>query len=461
MKHADKNYFFILLLAGCFLAPSGSLFAQSRYLKQAAQKALETAGSTKALTAEQFFLKENQLLAFQQVRRALVRMPGILQDKEFKPQLDLLKQLGIYIPEGADEKTVFDILSQNIAPLSQQTQQLVFPLSFPARSAKKQFLFLRDNEQHINRFQEAFLNGQKHLSWQTPGRQSVSMGPTKFPVNPQHPLYACGVTAKEISQGKYSSLSQVFDKIFNTNLTTQQKLALSRHVAKTAELAGPDLTLLYINMLHEIPAVKMDGWVPPAMGKELLTYLRHKEALLIEPLKEGKTWSEEQANLFLDLASLLPAEESGAVLGALTYLDPSTAQWLLLNPNETVRRSAIEEKLKQARSAGLRFPKAPLSAQANRQVIQAHLELLRHWDTAYTDILNNIKQRIGAIEFLQQQEKNKPNTVMNTPLALSKKLYVKAYYMRLKKLHNVVWNHLENIEAELNSLEALSPKIAN
>lgn len=457
MKYAAKNYFFISLLAGCFLAPSAVLHAQGKYLKQAAQKAAAKAAAGELSSTQQLFLKENQLLALQQVRRELIRTPGIMQDKAFTTQLDLLKQMGIKVPPNADEKTLFNILSNHITPLSQQTQRLVFPLSFPLQPSETKPILLRDNT-HIERFQESFLNGHKQFSWQNPNHQLIYMGPTNFPKNPQHPLYACGELAQRISKGKYASLSQVFDKIFNSNLTAPQKLALARHLAKTAELAGPDLTLLYINMIKEMPAAKMEGWVPAPLGKELLTYLRHKEALLIERLKNGKTWTENETNLFLDLASFLPAEESRLMLGALTHLDLSSAQQLLLNPQNAALKKATQTRIAQAQTGG-KIANSLLKDHADAHVMQAHIQLLRSWDTAYTDILNNIKQRIGAIEFLQQQETNTPSAVTNTELAFAQKLYVQAYYTRLKKLQGLVWKHLENIEAELNSLQTLSPKI--
>lgn len=457
MRHLITSSFLLWLGAGLCLLPASNAQAQSRYLKQAAKNAAKTASAETPAKIESA-IKEIQLQALQQMRREVVRSPNILQEQNFKIQLELLKKMGIAVPPNANAQTLFAILGAKIEPLAQELNQAVFPLAFPAQSPEKNRPLVKEYSR-IDAFKEALKVGQNRFSWQSTANQSVYMGPAKFPKHPLHPLYDCKNLAKTITQNKYASLSQIFDIIFTSHLTEQQKIALAGHLSQTAELAGPELTLQYINLFKTIPAVKMEGWVPKPLGQELCTYARHKQALLIEKLKQGSSWTEPETNLFLDLAALLPAKQSRRVLGALTYLEPSAAQWLLLHPQTNAFTKSIELQIQEARKQGVPTPKLFLKETLPQQLLEERIKVLRQWSIDYTVIADNVRERIESIEFALQHIKTAPQDKVNEPLSLAQQLYVQAYLTRLKKLYTNVFNHHEAIEAELLSLQELTPKV--
>lgn len=461
MKYTAKHYFFILALACVLFLNSPFLHAHGRYLRNAAKKAAKNAQpGTPALRLKsaQRAAIENQSAALQQVRRELIRLPNLLHNKDFQPQLDLLKQMNVTSADNPDAQTLFNQISQAQESLAPYIVNQPFPLRFSIPAAQSESPYLRSCTVW-DAYRQARLNKQDRFSWKTADNQhTISMGPASFPSNPQHPLYPCGQLAQELMKKRHAALSDVFDAIFiSHHLTSSQKLALARHISQTAELAGPDITLFYMSAYKKIPAVKMKGWKPDPMGKELLTYIRHKEAHLIEQLNTGSSWTENETNLFLDLAALLPQEEGRTLLGALTYLGPAAAQYLLLNPNPYLRKT-MQTKIKLVREKGIPAWGTMSPEETPSKIVRAHIKFLRKLIAEHNLRLEKIRSRLENFEFAQNQLA-KTTYAHPTLDNISQELYTRAYYMRLKNLFNKVDNYLDDIEAELNSLESFFPQL--
>ena len=451
-----------MAILGLLSAAAPQLQAQGRYLRKAAKKAAASvqpapSAARKSLTAAQRAEFDSQALALQQLRREIIRMPYLLGEEDFQTQLDLLKQMGITPAPGADARTLFDQITQAQQNLAPYTSLQSFPLKFPANIPQAPLSFR--NQTALAAFKQTREQGKKIFSWQAPGNpRIIYMGPAKLPSDPQHPLYACRQLANQLTKKYHSSLSAVFEIIFTSRLTPRQKLELARHLSQTAEVTGPDLVLFYMDTFKQIPAVKAQGLVLPEMGKPLLTYIRHKEAQLIETLQTAPGWTEQQANLFLDLAALLPRPESNLLLGALTYLGPAPAQWLLLHEQPSPMRQKLEEQIKQARAQGVTAKKTPFNQPVFVQVLQARIQFLNKLSIKYIVLLENLKNRMDGLSFAQKET---AQTARQVPTLnnLSQALYVQAYKMRLNALYNKVHNHVEDLEAQVRSLQTLCPQI--
>lgn len=445
-----RIYYFIpcLIWAGvCFSFPYAA-HAQGNYLKNAAGRAANSAKKT--LSAAELSLKQSQLEALVQVRRELARTPSVIHHTDFKIQAELLKQLDIRLSYPYQAPELFAALSQKIDVLMQQTGIAVFPIALNETPR------LRPTTKALSRwaaFEQAKRNKTPRFQWKTPSGETVYMGPAAFPKQESHPLYPCREWAVQATQGQYRSLSQIFERIFTSRLNAEQKLALARHLSQTAEAAGSDLTLRYINFFRQIPAVKAPGWLPPLIGKALATYVQHKENVLIEKLKQGQRWTVKDTNLLLDLAALLPQAQSRRLLAALTYLEPAASQWLLLFPQASPLTRSIEMQLQTAKTQGVISPKKTLQQALPSALAQKRLAYLYEQSTSYTELLSHLKDRIQSIELALKRTQKASSAQLNTPQAVAQRLYVEAYKNRLKNLQNKVWNRLEEIEAELNSLQ--------
>lgn len=135
MKYFGKIIFALLLLSGALGFGAPSLHAHGRYLRQAAKKAAQNPKqAAPRLKAAQRAAVESQSAALQQVRRELIRIPGILQNKDFKTQLDLLEQMGIPPTPTQDARALFNQISQVQKELSPYTYNQPFPLKFSTPS---------------------------------------------------------------------------------------------------------------------------------------------------------------------------------------------------------------------------------------------------------------------------------------------------------------------------------------
>lgn len=458
MKYFGKLLFVVLLLSGALGFGVPSLHAHGRYLRQAAKKAAQNPKqAVPRLKAAQRAAVESQSAALQQVRRELIRIPSILQNKDFKTQLDLLEQMGIQPAPTQDARALFNQISQVQEELSPYTYNQPFPLKFSTPSIPTNGTQARSRAAW-DAYVQSLKENKNYFSWQSPSTlQTVYVGPAHFPANPKHPLYPCGQIVPKLVKERHDSLSEIFDIIFNSSLTQEQKLALARHISQTTEVIGADVILRYFFVHKQIPAVKLEGWTPSPLGTTLLNYLRHKEIALIERLKQGAPWTDKEANLFLDLASILPEEESHTMLAALTYLGPSSAQHLLLYP-QTPQLKQMQAQINHARQKGITAAERGLKKEASSQAVKAYIKLLRKRIAKHFVHMRKLEERIASFEFAQQQM---AKTAHITPTLnnVSEALYAQAYYMRIKNLYNKLNTYMEDLEEELHSLQAFFPEI--
>ncbi len=448
MKKNVCYFIACLIVPGIWLWGAPSAAAQGHCLKNAANQAAHKAKGV--LSPAQKAVKQSQLEALQQVRRELARTPGILFTQDFKPQLEILKQMEVYSAQPAKPQELFAALNQKIDLLIQESGLNVFPISLHKTPN------LAPQPKALSRweaFEKAVKTRTPRFEWKTAYGQTVYMGPAAFPKKETHRLYPCREAAIQITRLQYHSLSQIFERIFSSRLTGEQKLALARHLSQTAEAAGTDLTLRYINFFRQIPAVKMQGWLPPANGEALEIYARHKISRLVEKLKQEQKLSEREINLLLDLTALLPVQESRRLLASLSYLEPIASQWLMLASPQSALNKSIETQLQTAKERGIRSPKQPLKETLPQNIALKRAAFLYRQSASYTELLSHIKSRVQSIEYALKQTSKASLEQLNTPQALAQRLYVEAYKTRLKNLQNKVWNRLEEIETELNSLE--------
>lgn len=481
------SFFTALLCISLFSIPSyaqktpkqwGNLFKKtSAELKGSST----SAGSClKPLSLEESVALENRLLALSELSRTLRRNPNLPNESHFAQYAQTLTLIGETLPPApppnasAAEKQRY--ATQVHQYLNRRLQEEEAHLTLHMRpqdgfvsslTANKINWLKRRHERTLANaqqtkkwefIQEASQNRKDTFSWGEKDWDEVTIGPAQMPQDEKDPLFSARETLHKLAANPPQNFIAAMDFITYSPLTPYQKQKMWLHFAHINDVIGYQLAYGYMGVFHKIPALKAPGILKQEESPSLTQYARDTQLVLIEKLKKGEKWSEQQANAFFDLGVFLKQDNRKDILAALTYLEPNAAFYLLAHPMENAITHQLRAEIKAARekatvSAGI-IQKAPLQTKTGVFSSQRRLFALSSYYETLQNRLSHIEKRFITRKYQLQQIKRQPLPQDPTSRMdkLSYQLYCQLDLQHLQELKDKLDARSKQIQTEILGL---------
>lgn len=402
-------------------------------LLKAASTAPKTIVKGGVLSAAQLHALESQFQSVEEARRALARNPGWAVSAQFIQPANELRQLGLALPPAPDvnaatvEKEVFrrqvaKMLYEEGVALGQLIGQKPRPQDTPDRltwNFQKMFLA---SARHHDAMDVLLTSDKPTLVWGTPNWDQVRVVPLEFPHASEEKLDDYDELVGALAGNEDRNLSDTLDTLLNDMaLSSADKQMLMGAIAEASELLSYDFVRLYMQIFNQIPVVRTpDGFRLP-QGQALQRYATAIQKMLIEKLRDGGVWTPRDLNRFADVSVFLPPARANAVIGAVTYLEPKAALWLLTNPVTDPLSKKLIAQTQQLRAQqkerwpdGTIFPKETAHHQFSRLRYERQKSL-----RAYIDVLTvrmeKAMERLEATARAQQIMASRTKNTTATP----------------------------------------------
>lgn len=423
-------------------------------LLKAASTAPKTVVKNGVLSAAQLHALQSQFQAVEEARRALVRSPGWAVSAQFIRPANQLRRLGLALPPAppvnaaAVEKEVFrrqvaQMLYEEGVALGQLIGQKPRPQDAPDRlgwNFQKMFLA---SARHHDAMDVLLASDRPSLVWGTPNWDEVRVAPMEFPNASEEQLDDYDELIGALAGNEDRNLSDTLNTILNdTALSSADKQLLMGAIAEASELLSYDFVRLYMQIFNQIPVVHTpDGFQLP-QGRALGRYAVAVQKMLIEKLRDEGVWTEQDFNRFADVSVFLPPDRAHAVLGAVTYLEPKAALWLLDNPLTDPLSKKLIDQTRQLRARqkerwpdGTILPKETAHHQFNRLRYERQ-KALRAYIGVLTARMEKAMERLEAAARAQQimaaQAKNTAATPEERHERLAANIFISARIARIK-----------------------------
>lgn len=487
-----KKYFLPLLLTSTLSFP---VYAQKtpagwqNLFKQSAKKSTPIYNPARLLPAPlnstESFILESRLLALSTISRALRKNPNLPNSPVFAQYAQTLTLMGEKLPPvppanapASKKRQYAEQVRQVINQSLQQGQKKATHLTTKenqsykelssahinwARRRSEMTLANAKNNEKWHKFEQALAAKKQTFSWGEKNWDEVRIGPAAMPQDPNDPLFGSANTLYHLAKEPPKEFFLAMDFIsYSKALTPYQKQAIWQHLGQLNDVIGYPMVYVYMSLFHKVPAISAPGLMEKEVSPSLQQYARDTQLVLIEKLKKGQQWNEQQANTFFDLSVFLPGHNGKDVIAALTYLEPDAALYLLAHPQETAATRQIRQQVLSARAKaqikdGLLI-KQPLDKPLGVYNSFRRLRAL----AAYSDVLSmrleKINKRIAMrktqIKNAQQIQKQEgaSNPFNTQQLKLSYQLYCQMDLLHLQQLHDKLFDRIKYVQQELMGL---------
>lgn len=485
MKHI--TYITPLLCAGLLASPVCAQKNPKQWaslLKSGAEKTAPISNPArllpKPMSFEQSLALENRLLALSALSRTLRRNPHLPNEAAFSQYAQTLTLIGEGLPAApaaqatAQEKQQYatqvrqyinrrlkeeeELLALHLRPKDNFTKALSSPRIHWARARHERTLA---NAQDIKKWDvqlEAIKGNQEKFSWGEKGWDEVTLGPARMPKGPQDPLFSARNTIYKLAQKPPQDFISAMDFITYSPLNPYQKQTLWQHLAQLNDTVGYPFIFGYMMVYHKLPALKAPGLLEEEVSPSLQAYARDTQLVLIEKLKKGESWTEDQANAFFDVSVFLPQTNKRDILAALTYLEPDAALYLLAHPGEQPVTQKLRAEVQTARAKAT-WGNDPLSKarlQTKTGVFNSHRRLTAL--ASYGELLNKraekITQRMVTRKYQIQQIQRQPlpQDPVKRMEKLSYQLYCQLDLQHLQEVYNKINARMKQVQTEVIGL---------
>ena len=331
--------FLCLLSAGVAGAQTGNKISQLLKTSFTAPKIVETLPPT-----AQFKALSSTFKSLEETRRALVQSPTWGLSSEFASIAKRLQEMGLPLPKQpgknatAAERALY-LKEVNRVLLAESSTLGLITNQKPRPAASEKALRYdpkKATQAQTEEFESLFQQlsqGEETFSVGTPNWNEIQIFPNPAFTNPSSAAYVNQETFARFSETAKVSLPRLYDAILNeTMLSSYQKQALICAIDEAASRLSPLFVRMYIFGLNKIPSVQYVNAVPPAAGNALKKYAVAAQINLLKRLEKNGQWTEAELDNFAEVSVFLEPARAKAVLGAVTFLEPKAAQWLLTHP---------------------------------------------------------------------------------------------------------------------------------
>ncbi len=436
-------------------------------LLKASLTANKSLGTATALSPAQLHMLDSQFSALEETRRALLQNPGWAVSANFAQTAQYLKDLGLPLPpqpaptSSSEEKTRY--LQQLNALLYQESNALAplvnhrpRPLTPPNRFEWMPDKLLKNQALSQEKWEQILKIGSPAFSFGTPNWDEVHISPAEEFSNPQSSLYADPDILRSIITNTRIPTQDMYDLILTEkSFSPQTRQALICAIEEAASVLTHNFTRIYMYAFGSIPSVRYISGSVPQRNAALATYAKTVQNRLINKLEEKGRWSERDFDLFAQVSVFLEPQRARAVLGAVTYLEPQAARWLLNHSLTDKFSQRILSKLQETRDQqstiwpdGNLTPKQPIHLPFKRLEYE-RIQSLK----SYNIVLAKRLQALMNLEYGVRKAKEILKASASNPgepaERLSAEIYVKAREARLQKLINETRAQVVNIESEI------------
>lgn len=479
-------YFVPVLCAGVLTTPVyaqktpkqlGNILKKSTGELQSASNPLRL---SEPLSFEESVALENRLVALTALSRTLRRNPHLPNSPQFNEYAQTLTLIGETLPTppapnaSQQQKQLYanqvrqyinrrlkeeeEKLSSHLRTQDKFVSSLTSGQTNWLKRRHEQTLANAQNTQKWTFIQNAAQNNQEQISWGEKGWDEITLGPARLPTDPQDPLFSAKNTIYKLVHNPPQNFIAAMDVISYSPLTPYQKQVLWQHFAKLNDVLNYQLIYGYMKVFNKLPALKAPGLLETAYSHSMQQYARDTQLVLIEKLKKGEKWTEQQANAFFDLSVFLPENNGKDVISALTYLEPNAAFYLLAHPQENPLthqlRAEIQAARKTATASDEILPKAPLKTKTGVWSSQRRLFALSNYYEVLQRRFSDIEKRLLIRKYQLQQASRQtipanPTTRMEK---LSYQLYCQLELRHLQELQGKIDSRIKQINTELLGL---------
>ena len=473
-----NSLFKICIFSSClFAAASAAAQVPVKNLPQLA-KASFTASKIiqgPVLSASQRKLLQVNFNALEEARRALYQNSGWVLSSNFQKTAKQLGQLGLSMPPApkptasAQEKENY---RKEIATiLYRESSALGKILDIKPRPQTPQDALSWNREQFfrsqaLSRHAWAKVLQQKSpvLKWGTPNWDEVRVLPLPLSENPKSALYIPSETLQKMTEKAEQSLSELYDSILQEKtLSFFQKQTLITAINDANSLLTYDFVRLYMCTFGQIPVVVYDaGLRTPKPQDSLHRYAVELQQRLIDKLEQSGAWTPEDFELFVQSSVYLPPQQAQAVLGAVTYLEPRAASWLLTHPVDDPTSQKLIAKINWLRSQkdliwpdGKILPKMHLGKHFDQLKYERARALHAQWTVLYNrlkKLLDKQEQIVEAAKRLKEAPAAPNSSPEQVVLDASSRIRVYAQKARLQRVIDETQNTMQQIRQELSDL---------
>lgn len=469
--------FFTLLLAVCFVGVT-PLQAQKGILKSFT--AAKIVHPTKILSESEFHLLSSNLYAIDQTRKALIKNPNWAFTPEFNASRGHLKALGLPLPQvpaahaTTAERTRF--LQQTVRTLEQERKALGQLLDKKTSSTApvnrvtwdRQMAALARATNASDQY-DVLDSETPELHWGTPGLDEVWVIPMP---EPDHVgLTSAALNGREVIErivdSKADTLPQLLDNILHDpDISPATKTEMMMTVANAAQGLSFYFVQEYMGTFREIPQLLLDPeGTPFQAAPAALNYAERVQIALVKKLQQKGLWAEEDFEHFADVSAFFPTDRANLILGAVTYLDPSAALYLLEHPQDVAGVKKIAQAVQAARAEkdalwpnGNMTYKIPFDL-ATKQFKKNRLAVLDAQHEKLEDLLGKLMKRedfldLRAPNLLKQaQAKAAPADTEHQLWQAATQASFAAQRERLNRLKTQVLDRLGEVEEEIDLLK--------
>ena len=177
-------------------------------------------------------------------------------------------------------------------------------------------------------------------------------------------------------------------------------------------------------------------------------------------MEANNGWTDQEFEMFAEASVCLPADKAKAVLGAVTYLEPTAALWLLEHPldNAVSRRiSARTQAIRQQKD--VLWPNGNIQSKAMTHINFKRLQLERLQDLqAFVDILSERLNKLMNIDYNTRHaerilsSRKEGASAEEQSERLAGNIMVSARNARVQKLINQTHVRLQQTQEEIKAL---------
>lgn len=476
-SHKILSLFLLLSLsAGAGAHPPAKSLSQ---LLKSSFTAPRTVLENGALSAAQKKLLTAHFSALEETRRNLFQNPGWVLSEQFNPTARRLQQLNLPLPPkppaGASTAEKEQYLQQLNRILYRESKTLGKILNrTPRQALPKRRLMHRPPQQPQTQllsqenWEKLLTAHNPNLLWGTPNWDQVRIRPLHFSARPADPAYIDDEVWEEIVAGIHFPKYAFYDLVLqHPKLSPAQKQTILCAAEEAAALLTYEFVQVYMTVFGSLPQIEdMQAALPPA-ANGLETYAKNVQKNLILKLEKQGTWNEQEFEMFSQSSVYLEPKKAKAVLGAVTYLEPQAALWLLEHPLENPLSRAIMQQTRRARDRqdrlwpeGIIFPKLDTHINFKRMMYSRQQAL-----KAYLDILwKRLQLVMDKQEIVQQADQLLKETPLPAGSSADEKsenlaiqIFITAKQVRLQKTMQEISLRIQQIDEELRSLQRNYP----
>ena len=458
------------VFTACALSAQTPAKNLSQFLK-ASCTAPKCLGKTGVLSASQRHMLQSNFIALEETRRAIKQNPGWAVSAQFEKTAQRLSQLGLNLPAKpqADASTAEkeNYLRQLNAALYQESQALGSlvnekprPLATDASLQHQPAQALRIQGTSRQAWEEILRQQQPNASWGTPNWDEVRIVPAQEFTNVRSPFYVTTELMEKVTSNPQISEEELYDLILSEkDMADVAKQQLIVTLAGTSSVLTHNFTRLYLYLFGQVPTLQVKDGLPTA-DQALEKYAVSLHKRLIKKLEANNGWTDQEFEMFAEASVYLPAAKAKAVLGAVTYLEPTAALWLLEHPlDNAVSRRIIARTQAIRQQKDVLWPNGNIQPKAMTHINFKRLQLERLQALqAYEDILTERLNKLMNIDYNTRHaerilsSRKEGASAEEQSERLAGNIMVSARNARVQKLINQTHVRLQQTQEEIKAL---------